>query len=821
MKKLKHDFLMIVMAAPLLFAACADNDVYDPSKVRPVAPVENPLGDDFVAPDGFDWSMISTVKLNVEVKDEFNGQYNYLIEVFTADPLDDNNTLSPIAAGYAKKGANYVTEISIPKSIERLFIRQTTPDKYKEVYGYSLPGNDCNLNCKLYYTEEANTRANTRTDVTGTSGWDRIKDPGYTEEEISVPANAKAISGSTHNGSWISGGTFVIKEGDTYLGSFSANNKSTLYVAGAWTPQNVDMQKVDIIVLKGGRITSTGDFHVADNSSLTIQSGASVAFNSFGTTTNRVIKNFGNFSATRINRSNVGFNSGTVLYNGKDATFTVEENFKVTGSSIYNHGKIEITSEKGTFESNSNGSSIANYPQAGIKVSSLLHFGLIVNSGTIDTDVCTNKAGGSLYNNCLLIARNNFQYTTIELDHGSITGGRSETTNEWLPVNDFTIGQPTNITLKNGSIIKANIFRINNSVNNIEGKGTEKSMIKIQNRYTGSQGNTYIRGNLVLEGWKSPLPGFIIIDSNIPRTGYDDSKYTIENCAGIVNEGNPGDPDPEDPPTPDIGDNTVYTYAFEDQWPAYGDFDMNDVVITIDKINTTDGSKQVSIQGRIRAVGASRKTGVGIQFLNVNTSGVTLSGKVQNGTPIFEAGQKNPVVILCTNAHQYCKPNIANDDFTFYCTDPAVGSEYNSGDGANFEIIMVFPSAEEAQKAVIVKNLDVFIISQEAQGSVGRTEVHMANYAPTGLANAALFGMGNDASTYNNLLSTPGKGYYISAEGLAWGICIPSNMAWNWPREYKIIKDVYPYFENWVTSGGKTEDIDWINNHNGDIFVKP
>ena len=54
--------------APLFLAACADKDVYNPDKVRPVAPVENPLGEDFVAPDGFDWSMITTVKLNVEVK---------------------------------------------------------------------------------------------------------------------------------------------------------------------------------------------------------------------------------------------------------------------------------------------------------------------------------------------------------------------------------------------------------------------------------------------------------------------------------------------------------------------------------------------------------------------------------------------------------------------------------------------------------------------------------------------------------------------------------------------------------------------------------
>ena len=33
--------------------------------------------------------MITTVKLNIEVKDEFNGMYNYLAEVFTTNPLTD------------------------------------------------------------------------------------------------------------------------------------------------------------------------------------------------------------------------------------------------------------------------------------------------------------------------------------------------------------------------------------------------------------------------------------------------------------------------------------------------------------------------------------------------------------------------------------------------------------------------------------------------------------------------------------------------------------------------------------------------------------
>ncbi len=130
MKIFKRYYAIIALVAPFLLAACADNDVYNPDKVRPVPPVENPLGEDFVAPTCFDWSMITTVKLNIEVKDEFNGMYNYLAEVFTTNPLTDA-TATPIAADYAKAGKNYVVEISIPKSIERVYVRQTDPKQRK------------------------------------------------------------------------------------------------------------------------------------------------------------------------------------------------------------------------------------------------------------------------------------------------------------------------------------------------------------------------------------------------------------------------------------------------------------------------------------------------------------------------------------------------------------------------------------------------------------------------------------------------------------------------------------------------------------------
>lgn len=854
MKTLTRYSVIIAIAVPLLLSACADNDVYDPNKVRPVPPVENPLGDDFVAPDGFDWSMIATVKLNVEVKDELNGQYNYLAEVFTTNPLIDK-TATPIAAGYAKGGTNFVAEISIPKSTERLFIRQTDPKQRKEIYEYAVPENGGTLNCMLYYST-TQTRA---LNASGTSGWERINGQvkEYNEElptEVSQLTENYAFENGTKD-QLTDGSVYIIEPGVTFDGNLTNyRNKATVIVKGTWN-MNSTPQGLDIYVTEGGKIT--GNPFIGNRCTLEIQKNSSVDCQSFTTETDIPVRNFGTFKVsgtTQFNTSSSLFiakdatfavsdfdfsqarstvkNFGSffaknannlnscVIYNAEAATFTLEQNMDVTSTQVLNHGMMKIG---GTIKTNSDLSCfIANYSTGTIIANSIIGGAITINDNYFEVNIFdyNNDTDAILYNNCTLIAKQAFKFTQLVLDNGSITGAHNNDEWESVAVTSYNEGS---VTMKNGSIIKATNFICGSNLD-INADTDTPSMIQAESiKYSWT---TKLRGKLILavnneinagpSSWEAQYTK----ESSVKLTKRDEAKETIETCSGIIYDGNPGNTDPETPEKPDIEDNTVYTYAFEDQWPAYGDFDMNDVVISIDKMTATDENKKLTIKGRVRAVGSSRKTGVGIQFLNISNSEVVLSGKVQSGTPVFESNQNNPVVIISTNVHKYCNPGIADDDFTFYSTEPSNSSEYNS-DGAEFEIIMTFSSADEALKAMNVKNLDVFIISHEAQGNAGRTEVHMANYAPTNIGNTALFGMTNDASAENTMLNVSRKGYYISTEGLAWGICIPNGTVWSWPREHMMITDVYPGFKNWVIGGGKTEDLDWINNHTGDIFIKP
>lgn len=840
MKKINRYYVVSTFAASLLLTACMDNDVYDATKVRPVAPVENPLGDDFKAPDGFDWSMVTSVKLDVEVKDEFNGQYDYLIEVFTGSPLADA-TATPIAVGTAKKGTNYAAEITVPKTLEKIYIRQTDPKQRKEVYEFATANN---MACKLYI----NT-ATTRSTAT-TRAESAINDPQYTEP--TVPAGAIELKDEDYpyGANLYNGGVYVIN--GTFTQTISGPIE--IYVKGTYNNPEKD---------------------ITVGSKLIILSGGSVNCNSLTAYTGTSVQNFGSLTAktTTFQQSSELFNKGTIIcsdkldmqgengngstfynhgsvttgtefnvstncqiLNAQEGTITASGTFRITSALLDNYGKVTAENETQAYDSypqsiqvnNTTSSIINNYKEGVIKATTINGGASINNYGTMVLKECISKNSSNiLYNNCTLIVTEKLNYRYITLDNGAITGAQNGT--QWQPVETFSVDNNAVVTLKNGSIILAKTF-ISGNPSEFKAEGAAVSMIKAnETRYMG---NTDFNG-LALElggeytstwdgqrGEVLSASNITVTKTNSPSSAADESKYQVETCGGIINEGNEGLA-PSNPAIPPVNDATTYTYAFEDQWPVYGDFDLNDAVVTIDKRSLTSNDKKVSIQGHIRAVGAGRQIGVGIRFLNVANNGIQLEKIDTQSGASFESGQSNPVIILCDNAHKYCKDgNIADDDFTFYCTDPTVNSKYNTGDGADFEIKMIFPTVAEAAKAMDIKNIDVFIISKAATESVKRTEVHVAGYAPTDLADMTHFGTGNDASVNNTPLNVPAKGNYLSTDGLAWGICIPGTTPWAWPKEKKMITEVYTAFANWVNTGG-TEDQNWVSTHTSDIFVKP
>ena len=108
--------IAIAIVSTLFSCVDSDKNFYDSSYRMP-----NPMGDDFVAPDGFNWSMTATTTVNVEADNE-DAQYYSLVEVLDANPFSTSD-YNVLAKGTAKPGQAFSQEVIYPQSITYLYTR--------------------------------------------------------------------------------------------------------------------------------------------------------------------------------------------------------------------------------------------------------------------------------------------------------------------------------------------------------------------------------------------------------------------------------------------------------------------------------------------------------------------------------------------------------------------------------------------------------------------------------------------------------------------------------------------------------------------------
>lgn len=252
-----------------------------------------------------------------------------------------------------------------------------------------------------------------------------------------------------------------------------------------------------------------------------------------------------------------------------------------------------------------------------------------------------------------------------------------------------------------------------------------------------------------------------------------------------------------------------YTFCFEDQWPNYGDFDMNDIVVSVDGMSNS--GKDFRINGEITAVGASIKIGVGFRFRGISADDldeIEAETQFTNGkrqTIQVESGHNGEVVFLiCDNAHTFNKND--EGDYSFINTEP--DSENNRNDVADYTIWLTFKDKDMRDKVYNINNVDFFIITG-TDGDGKRMEVHVPGIAPTALGSTSLFGQGDDDSSAGI--------EYLSKENLCWAFVVPAKF--QWPVERANIRNVYSGFAGWVKSGG-TSNAGWYDESpTGDTYL--
>lgn len=794
-------FASSMILSTACITACVDDnkDLYDPSYQTP-----NPM-EDISAPAGFDWSSTNSIKFSVEVDDEFDGQYYYTVEILDKNPLeataeDPYNTL---AKGVAKKGEAYQTEVVSSKDIKYLYVRQTDPRGRDQIKQVEISESTSHVQCSFTGTSAIKTRAlvATRGNNGGIDIPKRAEQSYDTNGAIPITSSSQVLEGGK---AYIVTGKFQGKFKDT---SLSNSNRATVYIQGNWEPaQAITQNYLDIIVLKGGTIEGT-DLKLQNASNLTIQSGAKIKIAKLEGNTQSTICNFG-----EIEVDNLLLNSFDLLYNGNKVD--VKHNIDASkGGSIHNFGELDVEKEiklnTSSIVYNAAGSELEaeKYTAAGSKN---------VNFGEMEFDTYdSGEAGGSLYNNCMLFVEHMKAGGIIYLDHGVIAEEKEDDKKKdyFEEADDIYFYDNAKLTLANGSMIKAEKITINSGFSAI-GEGDEASLLKVTDK-------------LQIDNWSNKFSGKLYISGKINCSHNDmyqagsevifssEPDIIITGCNGKTELPDPA-PEPSDPNFPIIvDDNHNYTYLFEDQWPLYGDYDMNDIVLEIKHRKTSidkwNKITELDLTIELTAVGAQKAIAAAIMFDEIPASAITQPVTYANNyRPIsfdltdknIEKGQDYAVVPLFDNAHALMERPAGS------FVNTVSGSDNNQKDSKIINFTLRFdPASAPSSDALNINKLNLFIITD--RGSK-RKEIHVAGYQPTKLANTELFGGNNDASSVN------GKKYYISKDNLAWGIIVPTQF--KWPLEYTKIQNAYKQFAGWVTSGGVNNTKWWNDFDNTKVF---
>ncbi len=450
------------------------------------------------------------------------------------------------------------------------------------------------------------------------------------------------------------------------------------------------------------------------------------------------------------------------------------------------------------------------------------NYGTLKTIGTSDKDILVE---GKLYNYHFIFVGNDFKiyedakvynYCLISVDDDLENEGYLWS-NCYIRAGDNFDQEDGETILDNGAFLSVKDFYLEED---IEGTGAKTSIIKVTG-YTQLNSGSRVEGKLKFCDANGIESGSHRIYSPAVAscTGYlasstcQPEQFGTPPVADCDNDGILDNVD-EYPCDPDRAFNSYYpsanktaTLAFEDLWPAQGDYDFNDLTLAFNIHKVLNADNKVvdyKVKMKVRSVGASFDNGFGWQFDELVPSDVkSVNGQIlvrniitrsSNNT---EAGQSKAVII----AYDSPEPSMTR----------ATGSMFNTikanptGTSDTIRIDIEFQNPVLDSKLGI-DDFNPFIFTNKRRGY----EVHLKDFVPTSLANTGLFGTHSDRS-----VPSQGK-YYANANGMPWAILIPEDFVY--PTERTDVTEAYNFFDDWATSGGTT-NTNWYTDAPGNRNV--
>jgi LruC domain-containing protein len=788
MRKLLRVSAFMLTAGALLVGCNQDNSAYDPS----TGEINNPMSS-ITIPDGFNFSTTKVVKATVKVNDQFNGKSNYGVYLYGDDPAS-TTVPTPLATGNAKSGTNFTASITVPAASKYLYVKTVTPNNLYDNMAFAI-NSDNTVNADF---TAANTNAAKATRGTMKKTIPTITIP--TTEYPEMPTNLTELT-STNNQT-VSGNSYKVSSSVSVGGNNGQD--CTFYVSNP----NGDAVKIsgltnmNIIIHVMPNTKCIIDREALSSSTITVDNGAELS------------STFLNFE---LNNSSKLFNRGTVTLT------TFADNI----STVVNEGTFNVTHLK-PINQNS----------------------LFCNKGTLNVSMdLTLSGGGTFYNDQNAVATvttgttlqndgdvfiNRGHFTTNYMD---ISAATKDNHNDcYMKVNTyFKISSQCIFTMDAGSYIECNRLQVTDNATlkldanaYILASGTD--LTNIQTAGTGIIGisTTNDSNNKIIRGYADlgvttayscnsasndkifdgPLYIHTANAQNIAQSGINISNgndyiyYYKYNSSSVglctINEYpditisktdcNPG-VDHGKTPTPVAFTKTFEgVYAMEDNYPSYGDYDMNDIVVYMritgqGSDQSTNLLQKATVTTKVLAYGVDYTNGYGLQLNKIAFTGTGV-----------ESNTNGSVLMLADNVKGYYRVK----------TDrPATLAEAITTvtDSTTNDITFTTPINADSLNT---NNVNFF--STVDKGS-GATEIHLKGYKHTGNADRQHITVtsGNVDNRKENSIDC-----FETFCGSMWGMYFAKDSQWLWPYEHNGINKVYTKFGSWVESNGK-ENTDWYD----------
>ena len=248
------------------------------------------------------------------------------------------------------------------------------------------------------------------------------------------------------------------------------------------------------------------------------------------------------------------------------------------------------------------------------------------------------------------------------------------------------------------------------------------------------------------------------------------------------------------------------TLLFEDLWPAYGDYDFNDMVLNYKVqlyMNNKNKVDAMLIGLRVKAVGGSLPYDVYLSLQGVK------GGEIDAITPYYsENAADNAALVALNSANNEKDPAVLKfENIRTNANKPAGATYINTEEGYEMadEDLVYVSYLVEFRNSIAFENVSFdtfdFYLGRTRESDGRRVEIHLGGFEPSPEATADYLAL-KQSSTYVDKAVRP----YDSNDTLVWALNIPVDIRHAYERVDFLA--AYPQFKEWAQSDG-TQAQDW------------